>query len=371
MPSPCGLDLIVTQVRGCHKMERTNTAKWVESAKRWQINVQRDGVRRTFTSAKPGRTGQREANKKADEWLDQGLQTRTKTVAAAYDEYLERAAKLTSNTNVRPKASRYTHWIAPRIGGKRLQSLTVGQVQVVLDDAMAAGLSRKTLQNLYGDLTAFFKFCRLNGYCTLVLDGLTVPAGAKKGTRRILQPTEIKKLMRCDMTTYQGKPGKDIFVHAYRIAVLTGLRPGELLGLEWEDVLPDALQVRRSINIEGTTTAGKNDNALRRVDLSAPARAELDAQRAETGQYIRVFPAASENQLYGCWKRYCKYNNITAVSLYELRHTFVSIAQNIPAGMLKSQVGHSKSMDTYGVYAHNVDGQSAADALTDAFAGVV
>lgn len=37
-------------------MKRTNTAKWIESAHRWQINVQKDGVRKTFTSAKPGRT---------------------------------------------------------------------------------------------------------------------------------------------------------------------------------------------------------------------------------------------------------------------------------------------------------------------------
>lgn len=39
-------------------MKRTNTAKWVESAQRWQINVQKDGKRKTFTSTKPGRTGQ-------------------------------------------------------------------------------------------------------------------------------------------------------------------------------------------------------------------------------------------------------------------------------------------------------------------------
>ena len=39
--------------------KRTNTAKWMENQHRWQINVQKDGVRRSFTSSKPGRTGQR------------------------------------------------------------------------------------------------------------------------------------------------------------------------------------------------------------------------------------------------------------------------------------------------------------------------
>lgn len=54
-------------------MKRTNTAQWVESRNRWQINVQKDGIRKTFTSSKPGRTGQREANAKADKWLTRAL----------------------------------------------------------------------------------------------------------------------------------------------------------------------------------------------------------------------------------------------------------------------------------------------------------
>lgn len=136
-------------------MKRTNTAKWIESAGRWQINVQKDGVRKTFTSAKPGRTGQREANKKADDWLEKGLQTRGKTVESAYAEYLERASKISGQSNYRPKESRWRIWIQPEIGHRRLESLTQQQVQAVLDNAKAAGKSRKTLQNLYGDITSF------------------------------------------------------------------------------------------------------------------------------------------------------------------------------------------------------------------------
>ena len=49
---------------------RTGTAKWIESRQHWRIDVQSDGERKSFYSAVPGRNGQREANKKADEWLD-------------------------------------------------------------------------------------------------------------------------------------------------------------------------------------------------------------------------------------------------------------------------------------------------------------
>lgn len=67
---------------------RTNTAQWLPNQKRWQIKVQKDGQRRTFTSAKPGRTGQREANRKADAWLDDGICNTTKRCSEVWTEYL-------------------------------------------------------------------------------------------------------------------------------------------------------------------------------------------------------------------------------------------------------------------------------------------
>ena len=64
--------------------KRTNTAAWLPNQQRWQINVQKNGVRRSFTSSKPGRTGQREANAKADAWLDDGISNTRMLVEAAY-----------------------------------------------------------------------------------------------------------------------------------------------------------------------------------------------------------------------------------------------------------------------------------------------
>ena len=63
---------------------RTNTAVWIEKAQRWQIKVQKNGERKAFCSAKPGRTGQREANRKADAWLDEGVVNTRVLVNNAY-----------------------------------------------------------------------------------------------------------------------------------------------------------------------------------------------------------------------------------------------------------------------------------------------
>lgn len=353
--------------------KRTNTAKWLESAQRWQINVQKDGERKTFISCKRGRTGQREANAKADAWLEQGLQTRRETVESAYREFLARAKKVTSKSNWRPMESRWRTWIEPRIGRRRLESLTVQQVQTILDDAKAAGRSRKYLSSIMGDLTAFFKFCRKSGYTTFIPDGLEVPAGAPKWEKNILQPTDLVKLLNATQTTYRGREIEDELVHVYRLAVLTGLRPGELLGLRWRDVQGDTVMIKGAINIYGERTRGKNDNAIRRFELSTLARQEMDAQRELTGRLEYVVPRIREQLLLQRWRRFCAHNMITPCTLYEMRHTFVSIAQQLPEGQLKALVGHSRNMDTYGTYGHHVDGQDADTAarLDAAFSELV
>jgi len=338
-------------------MKRTNTARWVESAHRWQINVQKDGVRKTFTSAKPGRTGQREANAKADAWLDEGLMSRKVKVSDAWAEYYARAQKTTGESNWRPMGSRWRTWIEPRIGSRRLESLTVQQVQDILDDALAAGRSKKTLQNLMGDLTGFFRFCRRSGWSTFVADDLRIPDGARAGERSILQPLDFTILMSVDTTLYRGRRVSDPLIHYYRLAVLTGMRPGELLGLEWDDIQGNTIHIRRAVNIYGEITRGKNDNAVRAVPLSNLAYREIDAQRRQGIPGKRVFGQVWQHYIYKRWMAYVAANNLSPCSLYELRHTFVSIAQNLPEGQLRQLVGHSKAMDTYGIYAHQVDGQ--------------
>lgn len=57
-------------------MKRSAEAIWVEARNRWQINVQKDGKRKNFTSSLPGRKGKHEAELKADEWLESQTEDR-------------------------------------------------------------------------------------------------------------------------------------------------------------------------------------------------------------------------------------------------------------------------------------------------------
>lgn len=342
--------------------KRTNTAVWQEAYSRWRVAVQKDGQRKYFYSSTPGRTGQREANRKADAWLEDGIGVKVGRVEDVYKLWLDGLKQTTSAGNWESIESRWRIWVLPIIGKKRVNALTDADLQTIINKAHAAGKSRKTLQLLAGDLRAFCKFCRKAKLSTYLPEDVQIPAGARLKGKKVLQPDDLVKLFSIDTTLYRGKRVHDDFVHAYRFEVLTGLRPGELLGLRWADIKGSTVNLSRAINVKGIETRGKNENAVRSFVLSDVARAVLEAQRAITGHCESVFCLETERRYYKRWKVYCAANDLQPVSLYELRHTFVSVVKTLPAGEVKELVGHSEDMDTFGIYSHTLTGEDIATA---------
>lgn len=366
--------------------KRVNTAVWLEKQQRWQIKVQKDGVRRTFTSAKPGRTGQREANRKADLWLDEGISSTTKRCSELWEEFLI-SVKATAGSSYVEQVEKFgRNYILPVIGVRRIGDLSAGMLQDVLNRAYKEGclnpdgkrksagnLSRKTLQGIRGVEMAFVKWARQHQYTSLrPEDEVVVPKGARTKGKRILQPDSLRILLSTDTRVIRGKVETDENIHAYRLAVMTGLRPGELLGLRVGDVAGNRLHLSRAINTLNEETSGKNENALRVLILHPLAVAELKAQLQqcafEEGGLTEddpIFLLRNEQSLYNYWRLYQRCNGIEPpISLYELRHTFVSMIEDaVSPAQLRRMVGHSKSMDTFGWYSHAVEGRAAAAAL--------
>lgn len=339
---------------------RTNSAKWTGT--RWRIDVQKDGTRKSFYSSKPGRTGQREANAKADKWLTTGVSDTALRVSQAYAMWYETQQETTSEGNCRNIATRWRHWIEPNIGNKKLSTLTEQDLQNIVNKAYAADLSKKTLSCICSDLRALCKFCRAAKLSTFNPEGLRVPAGARLKGKKVLQPSDLITLFNVDTTLYKGQTVPDDYINAYRFQVLTGLRPGELVGLQWGDIQGNTVHVQRAVNVRGEVTKGKNQNAVRSFVLSRMARRVLDDQRQITGRQESVFCILTEYNYYWRWKVYCKANGLTVVTPYELRHTFVSVVKTLSAGEVKGLVGHSLDMDTFGVYGHALTGEAEATA---------
>lgn len=348
--------------------ERKNEAVWIDSRKRWQINVQTSGTRRTFTSTKAGKKGKVEAERKADKWLEEQTVNENTKCEVLLDKYIAHVKATTSKAHWRPVVSRIENHVKPVIEAKKIGRLTENDLQSVLDECFANGLSKRGIKNVKSDVMSFVKYCRRERATKLFPESLFVPSGAKRSQKTVADPQDIRVLFASEETTWRGGIRADRYIHAYRFLALTGIRLGELLGLKWKDIDGQKVIIRRALNDDNEFTDCKNDRARRPIIIAGLALEEIKQQRI---QLLRegivspyVFPTVkgtptSQDTFRSFWNRYRSHNGLKKVTPYEMRHTFVSVNKEMPEGLKKLVVGHSEDMDTEGTYGHEMAGDLA------------
>lgn len=342
-------------------VERTNTAEWMAKEGRWRIRVQRDGKRRAFYSSTPGRTGQREANARADAWLQSGAANDGKTrVADIVPEFLEALAKTSLPSSMGQPTTICKCWILPHIGRKKIDRVTDYDVQNMVNTAYQKGLSKKTLKNIKSVTNRLFKYARKRKISTYIPEDISIPKAARNNGKKVLQPQDLQLLFSRTQFVLGGKVQDCPYVNAFRFQVATGLRPGELKGLQWDDIDGARVYIRRAVNEAKEVTRGKNESAIRSFIMSPLARQVLEAQ-PHTGKYVFGISTTS-NAYRKYWRLFCAHNGIDYVTPYELRHTFVSIVKGLPLGVIQPVVGHVKDFDTIGTYSHALNGDDAKTA---------
>lgn len=345
---------------------RRSEAVWIESRSRWQINVQRDGKRKTFTSTLPGRKGKHEAEGKADDWLESG-QPDDLRFDRAWDIYLTYLQKTTGTANYTDNESIGRNWLLPELGTRRLSKIRISSIQSILDNAAEAGRSARTCKNIKDKFFGFHAYAQDQKWSIDDMQSrkVKVPSKAPQGTKTVVQPDQIKTVFSISTETCREKVRECFYIHAFRFFIIGGMRSGELCGFKRSDFTGDALIINRSFNRFNELRQGKNENALRTIPLTSYAQHVLEDQENmlrrhgiktewlfpdEHGEHLQI------KNLYRKWKFYSVQHGIDT-SIHELRHTFISMTQKaLPEPLLKRIVGHSANMDTDGVYGHEMDG---------------
>jgi integrase len=194
---------------------------------------------------------------------------------------------------------------------------------------------------------------------------LTIPRGARKAVRKILQPDDLRLLFSEDTISHYGRKNECFYINAFRLIVILGLRRGELCGLRSEDLKDNILHIQRSINSINEITTGKNENANRYIALPKHAQKILADQKSLLSRNAIVSPwlfpdkeggQMDSNSLYKYWL----YLSQTArhavqsarIATYHGQRPQIGYAESL----LKMMVGHSEAMDTDGVYGHEFSG---------------
>lgn len=353
------------------------TPIWNEKEQRWVLRLSIDGSRKKFTSNVPGLSGKREVLRRSREFLESGVRKKSPTVSDVWPEFLQDVSARASQEQLRNVELNGRLYILPRVGDRKVSKMTQHDWQVVLNEATGRDghvLAKKSLENIRGVISSFLVFCFRCGLIPTKETSLYIPAGHPAGEKEILQPEEVRRIFSDDFSS-------DWFINLWRFMLLTGMRPGEALGLQWSDFSSGSVTINRSVNARGRVTPGKNENAHRRVPLSSLALDVIQNQKERTSfldsEWVfcnQVGTMPKQALTFKYFKKIALAVGHPDVSPYCLRHTFVSMLKHaVPEQMIKSIVGHSAAMDTFGVYGHAVEGeqQIMASALDAAFSSTV
>jgi integrase len=306
-------------------------------------------------------------------------------------EYLDRWLADSVADTVRPTTfERYEQivrvHIRPALGNLKLKNVTPAHVRGLYRDKLEVGLSPRTVQYIHVTLHKALK--------QALADGL-IPRNATEAVR----PPQIRKEEIRPLTAEQVKmlftAGRDDRLESlYILAVHTGLRQGELLGLKWGDVDLEAgtLQVRRTLTTAKggpVLSAPKNKGSRRTVKLSQTAletlKSHLERQLTEIDQagdlwHEKGLIFATEsgeflNRHYITTHRFkplLKRAGLPQIRFHDLRHTCATLVllKNVNSKIVSEMLGHSSiaiTLDTYSHVLPNMQNEAATameDALT-------
>ena len=118
--------------------------------------------------------------------------------------------------------------LIPRLGAAKLEDLDTHTIQLFYNSLTKSGLAPKTVKNIHGVLHAALEQAISNGYISRnPTDGCKLP--------RVVRP-EIKPLEPEEIARMLKEAKKDAYDNLFIVAMFTGMRQGELLGLSWDNV---------------------------------------------------------------------------------------------------------------------------------------
>lgn len=181
-------------------------------------------------------------------------------------------------------------------------------------------------------------------------DGYTVDNPAE--SKRISNPSEKKKERRALTREQlydiiQNLSKVDEMGRKYlALALFTGMRKGEVLGLRWEDIDGDIAHIRRAVTtpsnqpIVGTP---KTEKGTRTIPIPSLLWAFLNPTAKEGYIINNDGNPLSKTMFINMWRRINTSINLYGITSHELRHTYITLSSRteIPIASLKDVVGHS------------------------------
>jgi integrase len=280
----------------------------------------------------------------------------------------------------------FNSYLKNSIGKKKLKDIRPEHIQKIYNDLNKKGYSRNTIELVSVVLSGMYKQALKN---KIIRENpvplATLPKAEEHKEPRVMTVNEQKQFL---------EYAKDSYLHdMFELALSTGMRSGELRGLEWKNVdfknkiihvyrtlvyvnndyhldTPKTTSSRRDIpmldNVVALLKQRKKKQAEERLLLGDKWRSKEGLENlvftTETGYPINrdMLKQEVNRVIDNIHKDKVKFEHITP---HTFRHTFATrcIENGMPPQVLKTLLGHSKLSMTMDLYSHVLPNTKAAE----------
>jgi integrase len=321
-----------------------------------------NGKTRYLTSKTMTKVEMKAAVRKKLEERDQGIVYDSENLTVErymVDHWLPSIRDKVRPGTYRPYESIVRLHINPTLGTTKLEKLTAMQLEKLYRQKLQEGLSARRVKYIHVTIRKALKDAvRLQLLPRNVADAAQ-PLKASKA--------KIKPLTQGQMRTLLDTAKGDNLEALYVLAITTGMRQGELLGLQWKDIDLEAgtLTVNRSV-YDGEVNPPKTEAGNRTIKLSNMAVAALRQHRIDAATRSErisewVFPNSKGDSIHHqnlhnrSWKPLLKRAGLPhSTRFHDLRHSCISLllSRGVPVHVVSHMAGHGNPAITFTIYAH-------------------
>ena len=313
-------------------------------------------------------------------------------VGMTFGAWLDRWYQRECKPHIRPKTqadyeNRIYQHVIPELGAIPLAKLTAADLQQFYNRLKEGGRLLRVEQYGPGLSDRMVKSCHVT--CRVALDqavaqGLILKNPALSCKAPVTRPKVMQVLTGEEIQRLLIQAKEDGCFELLLLELSTGLRRGEILALQWDDLdfRTGVLRVERQVlRIRGKLVVSqpKTRASSRSILLPTPVLKILEQYRQSvTSRWMfpsprkgdsPLDPAAVRKKLSAVLKR----AGCPAARFHDLRHTFATSAleHGMDVKTLSTVIGHVSSTTTLNVYAHITDEmrQKAADKIDRAITG--